>query len=170
MKLFGLFSLVIMLSIGVYIVLGVTPAAAPSDSEAPEQSVVYDKALDDAQAITGGSQVEIYDGVSVSESVRLLELSGRGLTGSLKAQVRHLQSLETLDISNNQFTGLPAEIGQLANLRMLNLANNPLTGLPHELGNLKNLEVLDLQGTQYSETDVSIIRAALPESVIIITS
>lgn len=111
---------------------------------------------------TQGQSVEIYDGISVASNSTTLDLSGRGLEGSLKAEIRLLADLETLDLSNNQFTGLPAEVGQLSKLKTLNLANNQFTGLPHELGNLQNLETLDLRGNNPSEQDLAIIREALP--------
>jgi leucine-rich repeat protein SHOC2 len=82
--------------------------------------------------------------------------------------VRHLQQLRTLDLSDNQFTGVPAEVGQLRKLEVLDLSNNQLTGLPHELGNLQNLQVLDLRGNNISEYDLDVIRSGLPESVNIV--
>ena len=98
-------------------------------------------------------------------SVVSLDLSNNNLEGSLPAEVRLLVNLETLDLSNNQFTGVPAEIGQLTQLRVLNLSNNPITGLPHELGNLSNLQLLDLTETNFAEADLEIIKAALPSAV-----
>jgi len=70
-----------------------------------------------------------------------------------------------LDLSNNQFTGVPTEIGQLKNLEVLDLSNNRLTGLPHELGNLSNLKILDLRGNAYSSADLDIIKQQLSDSV-----
>jgi len=95
----------------------------------------------------------------------VLLLSDNTLSGSLPAEVRNLQDLQVLDISNNTFTGVPAEIGQLQKLEMLNLSGNPITGLPLELGNLKNLKVLDLRDTTYSEYDLNIIKQSLPADV-----
>lgn len=118
---------------------------------------------------TSSPQVTVYDGVSVSASIKSLDLSGRGLTGSLKAEVRQLSDLEALNISDNDFTGLPAEVGQLSELRILNLSNNPFTGLPHELGNLQQLETLDLRGTQYSTIDLQIIKSQLPAGTVVLT-
>lgn len=122
-----------------------------------------------AETVRVSQPVTIYDGISVPSHARELNLSGRGLTGSLKAEIRHLAELRELDISNNQFTGLPAEVGQLTKLERLNLSSNPLTGLPHELANLSSLQVLDLRGTQYSEYDLSIIRASLSSTTQIFT-
>lgn len=98
-----------------------------------------------------------------------LNLSNNALDGSLQAEVRQLQNLKILNLSNNKFTGVPAEIGQLKNLEVLNLSNNQLTGLPYELGNLSKLKLLDLSGNAYSEADLSKIRASLPSSTVIKT-
>lgn len=111
-----------------------------------------------------GESVSVYDGSMVPLTAKTLDLSGRSLSGSLKAEVRQLIELEELDISNNSFTGLPAEVGQLSKLRVLNLSHNPLTGLPHELGNLQQLELLDLRGTNYAPGDVDVIKESLPAS------
>lgn len=111
----------------------------------------------------GLTQVPEY--VFSNNSIEKLDLSNNKLTGALPAEVRHLQNLKILDLSNNQFTGVPAEIGQLKNLEVLDLSNNSITGLPYELGNLQNLKILYLSGNDYSEQDFNIIRESLPSSV-----
>jgi len=98
-------------------------------------------------------------------SLESLDLSDNLLTGALQAEVRHLVNLRVLDLSGNQFTGVPAEIGQLQKLEVLDLSNNMLTGLPYELGKLSNLKILDLRGNDYAEADLEIIRATLSSSV-----
>jgi Leucine-rich repeat (LRR) protein len=97
-----------------------------------------------------------------------LDVSGNALTGALQAEVRHLRNLISLDLSDNDFTGVPAEIGQLERLEYLDLSNNPITGLPLELGSLSRLKELDLRGTNYSEYDLSIIKQKLPSDVVIL--
>ncbi len=135
----------------------------------------YEEALDSAKEVVdeisnnAGAKVEVYAGISVAKSETKLDLSGRGLNGSLKAEVRQLSSLRELDISNNKFTGVPAEVGQLSELRVLNLSNNPITGLPYEIGNLKKLEILDLRGTGYAKADLEVIAKQLPATVQILT-
>ena len=98
-----------------------------------------------------------------------LNLSHNALDGSLQAEVRHLQNLKVLNLSNNKFTGVPAEVGQLKNLEILDLSNNQLTGLPYELGNLSKLKLLDISGNAYSEADLAKIRESLPSSTVIKT-
>ena len=94
-----------------------------------------------------------------------LLLSGNKFTGALPAEVRHLQKLRVLDLSNNDFTGVPAEVGQLQALEVLDLSGNPITGLPLEIGALQSLKILDVRDTNYSEYDLGIIQSALPTSV-----
>jgi Leucine-rich repeat (LRR) protein len=122
-----------------------------------------------SQSTFTSDYMEVYDGVRVDQGVTVLDLSGRQLTGSLKAEVKQLKELEVLDLSRNDFTGLPAEVGQLTNLRVLNLSYTSLTGLPHELGGLSSLQELDLRGVNYSETDLAIIRQKLPLDAAIFT-
>jgi Leucine-rich repeat (LRR) protein len=97
-----------------------------------------------------------------------LNISNNQLTGSLQAEIRHLQNLRVLKASNNHMTGVPAEIGQLTKLEILDLSNNQLTGLPNELGNLKNLKTFNISGNKYSEQDLQGIIAHLPASVHVI--
>ncbi len=117
-----------------------------------------------AGPVAGGAKVEVYTGISVGDKSTVLDLSGKQLTGSLKAEVRLLQALTELNLSNNQFTGIPAEIGQLSELRVLNLSGNPVTGLPQEIGNLQKLQILDLRNTSYSKQDLESITARLPRT------
>lgn len=115
------------------------------------------------KTITGSSKmVTVYDGISVAEGSETLNVAGKGLTGSLKAEVRQLTNLRELNLSNNKFTGVPAEVGQLSKLEVLNLSQNPITGLPYEIGNLKNLKTLDLRGTNYAKQDLEVIKKSLP--------
>lgn len=158
MKWFVISLILVMLG-GGYVWLA-PEASAPMGAVQPIESV--NEVVSEIKR--GGWSVEVYDGISVNASARELNLSGRNLAGSLKAEIRQLSQLETLDISNNSFTGLPAELGQLSNLRILNVSNNPLTGLPYELGNLQRLEVLDLRGTDYAAADAEIIKSQLPDS------
>ena len=115
--------------------------------------------------LSGRELTEVPTYVFQRLSVVSLDLSHNQLDGALPAEVRHLQKLRVLNLSNNNFTGLPAEIGQLAELEVLDVSNNQLTGLPHELGNLKNLKILNLKGNDYSTFDLEIIMQSLPSTV-----
>lgn len=174
---------IILLFTGV--VIGVWWTGSTSEETIPSKeltSTVQSEVIEDGSSSQSQSEprqepslpslsgsIEVYNGISVVKNAQVLDLSGRGLEGSLKAEVRQLTELRELDISDNNFTGLPAEVGQLSKLQKLNLSNNPFTGLPYELGNLKNLEVLDLRGTQYAKQDLAVIQKSLPASVVVIT-
>ncbi len=175
MQFLGLIGLIIAITLGVTLAIR-TPALAPTEVEpgtenAPGLGVINDakKAATQIERGSVGRTVEIYAGISVAETATTVDLSGRGLPGSLKAEIRQVSNLRELDLSSNQFTGLPAEVGQLTELRVLNLAKNPITGLPHEIGNLTKLQVLDLRGTNYSQFDVEQIRSTLPSTTNILT-
>lgn len=133
------------------------------DSAEPTIETAPSRALD----LSHQNLTKVPDSVFKNTAVEELDLSHNQLTGALQAEVRMLQRLKRLDLSDNQFTGVPAEVGQLVNLEVLDLSNNRLTGLPHELGNFSKLQVLDLSGNDYSEHDLSIIREALPRSTVI---
>lgn len=134
-----------------------------------EEALTAAKEVADEISNTSTEKVEVYAGISVAKNTTKLDLAGRGLNDSLKAEVRQLSALRELDISNNKFTGVPAEVGQLSELRVLNLSNNPITGLPYEIGNLKKLEILDLRGTNYAKADLEMIKKDLPATVQILT-
>ena len=168
MNALGLISLLIAIGIGVFFVTSDTKINEEGDTVgSTHESAIQSakEAVGSIEKATGGGQsVTVYDGITVPINSTTLNLSGRNLSGSLKAEVRQLSLLRELNLSSNNFTGLPAEVGQLSQLRVLNLSNNPLTGLPHELGNLQNLQTLDLRGTNASEFDVNKIKAKLPSS------
>jgi Leucine-rich repeat (LRR) protein len=174
MKYFGIISLLITVTIGVILTVGSLSGGQYEDKNGNTQNTSYQAAIDSAQSVADGSaqagalRIEIYYGIPFSRNATVVDLSGRALTGSLKAEIRTLSNLEVLDVSNNQLTGLPAEIGQLSQLKTLNISNNPLTGLPREIGQLQNLELLDLSGTQYSTQDLAAIQAQLPSTTVVI--
>ncbi len=76
-----------------------------------------------------------------------LDLTERGLRGSIDPQLGRLGNLTRLKLSNNRLGGpIPAELGQLHALTSLNLSYNRLTGpIPAELGQLSHLRFLSLR-------------------------
>src|SRR3989344_8057770 len=111
--------------------------------------------------LSGKGLTKVPSDVFEQTALERLDLSGNSLEGALPGEIRHLQNLKVLNLSNNRFTGVPAEIGQLKALEILDLSHNALTGLPYELGNLSNLVLLDLSGNDYSEADLTFIIDAL---------
>lgn len=98
------------------------------------------------------------------DNTEVLDLSNQNLNGALQAEIRNMKNLKVLNLSNNNFTGVPAEVGQLDKLEVLDLSNNPITGLPYEIGNLQNLKTLNLKGTNYSKQDLEVIKQKLPST------
>lgn len=124
-----------------------------------------DSSLVTTRDLSGQGLMEVPSDVFTAPQLTILDLSHNSLHGTLPAEIRFLENLRVLDLSDNTFTGVPAEVGRLTHLQTLDLSNNPITNLPHEIGNLKHLEVLDLRGTHYSQQDLAIIRQKLPTNV-----
>jgi hypothetical protein len=57
-------------------------------------------------------------------------------------------SLEILDLSNNQLSSLPKEIAQLKKLKILFASNNQFTTLPEALGKCPNLQMVGFKSNQ----------------------
>ena len=176
MNYLGIIALLIVVAVGAWWAgSSMQPVAVPDEDA--NATTTYERAVEKAERVVEttkekveettaatGPSVTIYDGMNVPSGTKVVNLSGKGYTGSLKAEVRQLTELRELNLSNNKFTGLPAEVGQLSKLEVLNLSNNPFTGLPYELANLKNLKILDLRGTQYAKADLEVIKKGLPAS------
>ena len=182
MQIFGLVSLLIVVALGAtWMVSSMgNSTKVPGGEGGSVTESTYEEAIDSAVKISDMAEVRnsapvssrtvfVYGTISVPDDTQVLDLSNKGLSGSLKAEVRHLTELRELNLSNNNFTGLPAEVGQLSRLEVLNLSNNPLTGLPYEIGNLSRLKTLDLRGTNYAEQDLLIIKQSLPDSTVVLT-
>jgi len=175
MKYFGILSLLAVVVIGVLWSISGLTGGRTVDENGQVSKPPYQEALDSAQEAAdslseaGRVQISIYDGISFAPSTKMIDISGQNLTGSLKAEIRTLSNLEVLNISNNDFTGLPAEIGQLSKLKTLDISNNPLTGLPREIGQLQNLEVFKLVGVDYSRPDLVAIQAQFSSTTVVIT-
>lgn len=57
-------------------------------------------------------------------------------------------SLEVLDLSNNQLTSLPKELAQLTKLKIIFASDNPFTSLPEVLGQCENLEMIGFKANK----------------------
>jgi Leucine-rich repeat (LRR) protein len=68
---------------------------------------------------------------------------------SKSASLQGTPELRTLDVSNNQLSGLPVNIGQLRNLEILKIGNNLFGGAIPPLRTLLNLRVLEAQNNTF---------------------
>ncbi|XP_010265601.1 PREDICTED: probable LRR receptor-like serine/threonine-protein kinase At2g24230 [Nelumbo nucifera] len=87
------------------------------------------------------------------ENVIGLVASGLGLSGFIPdSTIGKLGKLQTLDLSNNNITGLSSDLWGLGStLKTLNLSNNHFSGfLPSNIGNFGVLENLDLSNNNFS--------------------
>ncbi|PKA49209.1 Putative leucine-rich repeat receptor-like serine/threonine-protein kinase [Apostasia shenzhenica] len=87
---------------------------------------------------------------TLPQRVLQLDLSCRGLIGSISPAIVGLSFLQVLDLSNNLFSGeIPPELGFLTGLKELTLSSNLLSGtIPPQLSFLAELVYLDLSGNQ----------------------
>ncbi|PWA65830.1 protein kinase domain-containing protein [Artemisia annua] len=88
-----------------------------------------------------------WQGVTCSprhQRVTILDLSSRGLRGSLSPFIGHLSFLKMIHLHNNSFSGeIPNEVGRLFRLQYLRLSNNSFEGnIPETVANCTNLQVL----------------------------
>ncbi|KAI8546960.1 hypothetical protein RHMOL_Rhmol07G0160000 [Rhododendron molle] len=80
------------------------------------------------------------------QRVTMLDLSSRGLVGSLSPHVGNLTFVRTMDLRNNNFHGtIPKEIGRLFRLQQVILAKNSFGGkLPTNITGRSNIKEINL--------------------------
>ncbi|RID53077.1 hypothetical protein BRARA_G00501 [Brassica rapa] len=85
-------------------------------------------------------------------SVIRVDLGNANLSGQLVPQLRHLPSLQYLELYSNNITGeIPEELGDLAELVSLDLYMNKISGpIPSSLGKLEKLKFLRLNNNKLS--------------------
>ncbi|GKE99518.1 leucine-rich repeat-containing protein, partial [Tanacetum coccineum] len=91
--------------------------------------------------------------LNISSSLKLLNLDSTGLQGKLPHYIFNLQSLETLALPGNHFTGdIPSKISvNLTHLTSMDLTTNKLNGtLPSWLFTSPSLEYLYLHDNMFS--------------------
>ncbi|KAG5551675.1 hypothetical protein RHGRI_009929 [Rhododendron griersonianum] len=80
------------------------------------------------------------------ERVIFIDLTSKGLTGSLSTYIGNLSFLQGLSLKNNTFTGeIPTELGNLFRLKKLDLSYNGFEGkIPTSLSRCSNLRFLSV--------------------------
>jgi len=84
------------------------------------------------------------------KNLKTLSLMSCGLN-SLPNEFANLQSLESLDLSQNEFQEFPKALCELKNLKGLVLSWCGLKSLPDEFANLQSLEKLNLARNKFQE-------------------
>lgn len=92
--------------------------------------------------------VQCFDG-----KVEILNLTGRGLAGTLAPEIGSLHRLKSLILPKNNFHGqIPREFGGLTALEVLDLSSNNLDGtIPEEIRTMPLLKQLSLHDNQFQE-------------------
>ena len=83
--------------------------------------------------------------------IQEINLSDRGLRGSIITEIGLLQSLQTIDFSSNKLIEIPFnDIGHLLDLKSLNLSKNQLRGVldPMMFTSLSNLMTFDISNNR----------------------
>mmetsp|Transcript_38165 Transcript_38165/g.107848 ORF Transcript_38165/g.107848 Transcript_38165/m.107848 type:complete len:628 (-) Transcript_38165:370-2253(-) len=94
---------------------------------------------------------EVPEALSHLTALRVLDLSGNGLRGSLPGFLpQALTRLERLSLAGNNLTGeLPNEMMRLRALRVLDLSDNEMEGSIGVLSMLNSVEALNLSGNSF---------------------
>ncbi|TAE46864.1 MAG: leucine-rich repeat domain-containing protein [Bacteroidetes bacterium] len=87
----------------------------------------------------------VAEAIAANEPVRILDLSGQGLT-EVPDTVWKMRALEQLYLNDNHLQVLPGQIGKLRRLKVLDLSNNHLSKLPPQLCRLSDLESISIVG------------------------
>ncbi|MGB0756892.1 MAG: leucine-rich repeat domain-containing protein [Patescibacteria group bacterium] len=161
------FSFTLSILLASFILAGCT-VSTTKDAPVDNPEIVPDVTIGSVLDLSNQDLTALPEYVFSKTNIEELDVSHNSITGAIQAEIRHLQKLKVLNLSNNNMTGLPAEIGQLQDLEVLNVSNNQLTGLPYEIGNLQRLKVLNISGNEYSAYDLDIIVEKLPSSCNII--
>ncbi|KAG8657295.1 leucine-rich repeat receptor-like serine/threonine-protein kinase SKM1 isoform X2 [Manihot esculenta] len=129
-----------------------------------------------------------WQGVTCNNSshIKVIDLSGKNISGNLSSSIFQLPYIETINLSSNQLSGeIPYGIFSSTSLQYLNLSNNNFTGsipkgsvpclekldlsnnmlsgkIPQEIGSFSSLKFLDLGG--------NVLVGTIPISITNITS
>ncbi|KAL8154368.1 hypothetical protein V2J09_012128 [Rumex salicifolius] len=95
----------------------------------------------------GGLDGALSASESVSQKIRVLDLSNNGLSGIIPSAIGGFSSLQILNMSLNSLTGsLPVSIGELKALTVLDISQNQMNGsIPTEIGEAASLKELLLE-------------------------
>ncbi|KAJ0259343.1 Protein kinase domain-containing protein [Hirschfeldia incana] len=97
--------------------------------------------------------------VCTNGRVTSLNLFGKSLSGYIPSELGLLDSLNRLDLANNNFSKpIPVRLFEPTNLRYIDLSHNSLSGpIPDQIHHLKSLNHLDLSSNR--------LNGSLPESL-----
>ncbi len=89
-----------------------------------------------------------------------INLCSQKLSSLPESLFQQKETLEILDLSDNEFTELPSRLSEFKNLKVLFCANNHFERLPSVLGEMSQLEIIGFKSNAISDLEA----ARLPES------
>jgi len=98
------------------------------------------------------------------ETLDFLDLSNNNLI-NIPSDIFRLINLEVLNLNNNSIKEIPAEISKLINLEVLLLENNKITELPKELLSLEKLKYIRLRNNNLKE--IKSLKAIKEKSILL---
>ncbi|MEH6449871.1 MAG: leucine-rich repeat-containing protein kinase family protein [Oleispira sp.] len=93
------------------------------------------------------------------EPVLRVQIS-KNLTEFPRHVFEQAESLEILDLSNNQLTDLPDDLDRLLNMRILFLSNNLFTAIPEVLARCPKLEMISFKSNQLVQVAENVLPLA----------
>lgn len=84
-------------------------------------------------------------------NLRELRIAKNGMKGCLPTDICQLRELQILDLSDNQFDGIPSSFSQLHNLQKLFLAGNKFSSIPLNVVPSQNLIEMNLSGNMLKD-------------------
>ena len=105
---------------------------------------------------------EIPASIKNLKELRSLVLTIHGIQ-VLPKEIRYLNKLTLLDLTDNSALRNIDEITQLSNLQNLVLYGCGLSSLPRKMGRLKNLRYLGLNGNPLPESEIRRVKKVLPD-------
>jgi len=90
------------------------------------------------------------DGLGDAYQLTDIDVRFNNINGPIPTEISNLVNLETISMSDNQFTGALPSFSRMHRLKSLRMADNELTGILPSFVNNHNIKTLDLSGNMIS--------------------
>jgi len=145
----------------------INPAFSYSLSKHPLRNKIEEISLQDIpfESISAAGDTSLWNMGTHCPNLKRVHLSGAELNGALlkKLQLQTIDSLNVLDLSENQIDALPKKFNENNSLIYLDLSKNNLTTLGSGYKAWTQLRFLNIEKNKISKDEVIAITRALPE-------